>query len=141
MERIIVGVDGSDSSRQALQWAVREARIREAELEVVMAWRPPFVSGYPYAGIPFDPSEFERGARRSLDELVDAMDVTGIPKVERKLTLGDAAVTLLDAAKDADLLVVGSRGRGGFTGLLLGSVSHHLAHHSPCPLVVVPHLE
>lgn len=138
MEQIIVGVDGSQQSHRALQWAAEEARQRQAALQVVMTWRTPVVAGYAYVGPAFDPSVFERDARKTLDELVDGVDMTGIPQVDRILTLGDAAVTLLTASKDADLLIVGSRGLGGFAGLLLGSVSHHLAHHATCPLVIIP---
>ena len=138
MEQIIVGVDGSQPSREALRWAADEARLRQASLQVIMTWHTPFVGGHPYVGPAFEPSVFERDARKTLDELVDAVDTTGIPQVDRILTLGDAAASLLTASKDADLLVVGSRGLGGFAGLLLGSVSHHLAHHATCPLVIIP---
>lgn len=138
MEQIIVGVDGSQPSREALRWAAREAQLRQASLQVLMTWHTPYVAGYPYVGPAFEPAVFEQDARKTLDELVDEVDTTGIPQVERILTMGDAAVTLLTASKDADLLVVGSRGLGGFTGLLLGSVSHHLAHHATCPLVILP---
>jgi nucleotide-binding universal stress UspA family protein len=138
MEQIIVGIDGSQASREALRWAAQEARLRQASLQVVMAWHTPYVTGYPYVAGAFDPALFEREARKTLDELVDELDTVGIPEVERVLGMGDAAVLLLTASKDADLLVVGSRGLGGFAGLMLGSVGHHLAHHATCPLVIVP---
>jgi nucleotide-binding universal stress UspA family protein len=138
MEQIIVGVDGSQPSREALRWAAEEARVRHASLQVVMSWHVPYVGSYPYVGTAFDPALFERDARQTLDELVDATATAGVPNVERVLVMGDAASALLTASKDADLLVVGSRGLGGFAGLLLGSVSHHLAHHATCPLVIIP---
>lgn len=138
MDQIIVGVDGSQPSREALTWAAQEARLRQASLQVIMTWQTSYLGGYPYVGPTFEPSVSEQHARKTLNELVDAVDTTGIPQVDRILTLGDAAFTLLTASKDADLLVVGSRGLGGFAGLLLGSVSHHLAHNVTCPLVIVP---
>lgn len=136
--RIIVGVDGSNTSRRALRWAAEEARLRQAPLQVVMTWHTPYVGGLPYAGTGFDPSILERDARKTLDEVVDGVDKTDIPRVDRTLKLGDAATSLLTTAKDASLLVVGSRGLGGFTGLLLGSVSHHVAHHATGPVVFIP---
>jgi nucleotide-binding universal stress UspA family protein len=133
MERIVVGVDGSDTARRALSWAVAEARLRGATLEVM-----PYIAGYPYAGVGFDPATFEKDAQTTLDSIVDGTDTSGVPQVERTLAVGDAASALLSRAADADLVVVGSRGLGGFTGLLLGSVSHHVTHHATCPVVVVP---
>lgn len=139
VERIIVGVDGSETSRRALRWAVEEARLRQASLEVVLAWHPPYVGGYPYTGTLIDPTVFEDAARQTLDEVVDGVDTSGLPQpVERVQCLGDAASAILETAKGADLVVLGSRGLGGFTGLLLGSVSHHVAHHATCPVVIVP---
>jgi nucleotide-binding universal stress UspA family protein len=138
MERIVVGVDGSDTARRALNWAVAEARLRQAALEVVLAWHMPYIAGYPYAGVGFDPATFEKDAQTTLDSIVDGTDTTGVPQVARTLAVGDAASALLDRSADADLVVVGSRGHGGFAGLLLGSVSHHVTHHATCPVVVVP---
>ncbi len=138
MERIVVGVDGSETAERALAWAVEEARLRGATLEVVLAWHLPYVAGYPYAGVGFDANAFERDSREALDKIVDRIDTDGIPEVVRTLRPGDAASALLDAGTEADLIVVGSRGLGGFSGLLLGSVSHHVTHHATCPVVVVP---
>lgn len=138
MDEIVVGVDGSLASREALHWAVREARVRQANLQVILSWRMPYITGFPYTGPVFDPAVFEQDARTTLDDLLEQVDTTGIPQVDRIVTMGEPAVTLLSASKDADLLVVGSRGLGGFAELLLGSVSHHLAHHATCPLVVIP---
>jgi nucleotide-binding universal stress UspA family protein len=138
-ERVVVGIDGSDTSRAALRWAVGEARLRQASLDVVLAWHLPYVGGYPYTGASFDPGYLEEGARTTLDEFVDGTDTTGLPRPpDRILSLGDPASALVDIADGADLVVVGSRGLGGFTGLLLGSVSHHVAHHAPCPVVIIP---
>ena len=137
MERIVVGVDGSQSSRDALRWAVDEARRRNAALEAVYAWHQPFVIGYEYMG-EMNIGGFEDEAQQLLDAAVGEVDTTGVPSVERILVAGGAAESLVEAAKGAALLVVGSRGRGGFSGLLLGSVSHQAAHHAPCPVVIIP---
>ena len=138
MEQIIVGVDGSQPSREALRWAVDEARLRQGSLQVIMTWHTPFIGGHPYVGPTFEPSVFERDARKTLDELVDAVDTTGIPNVDRNLMLGDAAARCSPPPRtqtsSSSVLVVS----GGFAGLLLGSVSHHLAHHATCPLVIIP---
>lgn len=140
MKRIVVGIDGSETARRSLRWAAEEARLRQASLEVVHAWHMPYVGGYPYTTTaPFDPTIFEDAARTTLDAAVDSLDTTGLAHhVERILVSGGAASAILEAAKGADLVVVGSRGLGGFTGLLLGSVSHQVAHHATCPVVIVP---
>jgi nucleotide-binding universal stress UspA family protein len=138
-QRIVVGIDGSEGSELALEWAVDEARRRHAILDAVTAWQPPYVSGYPVTTGTFDPRRLEEGAREILDHAVDSVDARGLPEpIGRFVNLGSAATTLIEAAKGADLLVVGTRGRGGFTGLLLGSVSQQVAHHAPCPVVIVP---
>jgi nucleotide-binding universal stress UspA family protein len=137
-ERIVVGVDGSEPSGRALRWAVDEARARSATVEVVHAWHVPYSMSFATALM--EASAFEDAARRLLDQTVD-MAVGGIDDVamERVLVPGSAVDVLLGAAKSADLVVVGGRGVGGFRGLLLGSVSHQVAHHSLCPVVVVQH--
>jgi nucleotide-binding universal stress UspA family protein len=139
MGRIVVGVDGSQVSQRALQWAVDEARLWQASLEVVHVWHMPYVGEFPYVGAGFNPATLEETAQRVLDEMVVRVDTTGLPRpVDRILVCGNAASVLLESAKGADLVVVGSRGLGGFAGLLLGSVSHHVAHHATCPVVIVP---
>lgn len=139
VERIVVGIDGSDTSGHALTWAVEEACLRQASLEVVHAWHVPYVGGYLYTAGALDPTAFEDAARSTLEAAIDGIDTTGLAHpAKRILTNGGAASALLDAAKGADLVVVGSRGLGGFGGLLLGSVSHQVAHHATCPVVVVP---
>ena len=138
-ERIVAGVDGSDTARQALRWAVEEARVRGAALEAVSAWHVPYVGDYPYTSALFDPTLFEEEGRRVLDGVVDSIDTSGLAHpVKRTLAGGGAAASLLHAAEGASLVVVGSRGLGGFKGLVLGSVSHQVAHRAPCPVVVVP---
>ncbi|CAB4614660.1 unannotated protein [freshwater metagenome] len=140
MNKIVVGVDSSKGSRAALRWAHREAVIRSCELEVVMVWQFPITTTLPAFGAMPAPEDFSEETERAL---VSAIAEEGIVATdEAPVTIlvaeGAAAAALLDAAKDADLLVVGSRGHGGFAGLLLGSVSQQCVTHAPCPVVVVP---
>ena len=137
MERIVVGIDGSQAAREALRWAVDEAHRRNATVEAVYAWHQPFIAGYMMEG-ELDLGHYEEEAQKVLDTTVDAVTNGGDVAIERKLVAGSAAGVLVDEAKGAALLVVGSRGRGGFTGLLLGSVSQQAAHHAPCPVVIIP---
>ena len=137
-ERIVVGVDGSGPSRLALRWALDEASLRQAAVEVVHAWSSPLATAPPFVVVPFDPRGLEQAARQQLDALVDSVDGTGQPiPVKRILANGSAGGAILNVAKGADLIVMGARGLGGFLGLLLGSVSQQVAHHARCPLVVV----
>jgi nucleotide-binding universal stress UspA family protein len=138
MKRIVVGVDGSAPSVAALRWALDEARAHGAEVVAVTSWEMPYAAAGEaglYVGAWSDDLAAE--AQRRLDEVVDAMDTTSV-KVHRVLEYGRPAQTLLDHAATADLLVVGARGRGGFTGLLLGSVSQQCVTHAVCPTVVIP---
>jgi nucleotide-binding universal stress UspA family protein len=137
MERIVVGVDGSEGAQRSLHWALTEARLRHARVDVVHAWHFPYSVGAPYVPLATNDFNFEDDARVILDHALDAEDTTGV-EVNRLLACGPAVPMLLEAAKGAELLVVGSRGRGGFTGLLLGSVSQQVLHHAPCPVVVIP---
>jgi nucleotide-binding universal stress UspA family protein len=136
---IVVGVDGSSGSEHALQWAVDDAHVRHLDVDVVHAWSQP-VSVYP-ADLYAEPDAHRvAGARLLAHALatVDDADADAGPRVASRLVHEDAASALLEAAVDAELLVVGTRGRGGFTGLLLGSVSRTCLHLAPVPLVVVP---
>ena len=141
MERIVVGIDGSETSQRALRWALDEARLRHATVEVVHAWHQPYTAGYADGyGVPtVDPTIDSDAARQTIDRAVEAEDVTGLPAPVARIVACDGAANLiLTTAKGADLVVIGSRCRGGFAGLLLGSVSHQVAHHSPCPAIIVP---
>jgi nucleotide-binding universal stress UspA family protein len=137
--RIVVGVDGSEHARRALRWALDEARLRHATVEAVHAWR--WTPAGDLGGLALPVTALEgveaAAARETLDDALAAEPAGDVP-LERRLVSGAAAHALLDAAKGADLLVVGSRGHGGFTGLLLGSVSQQVSHHAPCPVVIVP---
>jgi nucleotide-binding universal stress UspA family protein len=137
-ERIVVGVDGSPDSHDALRWAVAEARVRGATLHLIHAWQPAIVGGNSFLPVPAETDAMAELATRHLESALGAEDTTGLT-VEAVEQCGPAAGVLLDAAADASLVVVGSRGRGGFAGLLLGSVSQQVARHAPCPVVVVRH--
>jgi nucleotide-binding universal stress UspA family protein len=137
MARIAVGVDGSGGARAALAWAVEEARLRGAELDVVHAWHVPYVGSEAYAMVTIDQDALEEGARATLDEMLAEVDTEGV-SITKRIVTGPASTALLEAGEGADLLVVGSRGRGGFAGLLLGSVSQQVIHHTNRPVVVVP---
>lgn len=143
---IVVGVDGSDPSRKAVHWALNEAAVRGAKLVAVHAW------AY-YPSLPSDSldpmlmtPDFNETLGRDADRFVQreverlraeagAEDV----EIEARAVEGPAASVLVEVAKDAQMLVLGTRGHGGFSGLLLGSVSQQVSHHAPCPLVLVPH--
>ena len=141
-ERIVVGVDGSTHAQRALAWAVDAACQRGATVDVVHAWHyPPWgppphgAPGLTYANF----QRFEELSRDVLDHAVEQVDVSGLARrPERVLVCGGAARAVLDTAKGADLVVVGARGQGGFSRLLLGSVSHQVATHAECPVVVIP---
>lgn len=138
MKRIVVGVDGSPPSVAALRWALAEAAAHGAELEALAAWEMPLAAAGEagvYVGAWSDDLAAE--AQRRLDGVIDAMDTAPV-KVHRVVEYGPAARALLERAEGADLLVVGARGRGGFTGLLLGSVSQQCVTHAVCPTVVIP---
>lgn len=140
--RIVVGVDGSDGARAALAWALDEARLRRASVDLVHAWHAPapVVPG-PYGAAPAVDDEMADSARvaaeKVLEHQLQAADTAGV-EVEPLLPSASASDALIDIARGADLLVVGTRGRGGFAGLLLGSVSQQISHHAPCPVVIVP---
>lgn len=134
---VVVGVDASATARRALDWAIDEARARGAVLRVVHAWTAPFVGGYPFSGATFDQRLVEDGARELLDDVVAGADVSGL-KVEKVLAYGTGGSALLEEGRGASVVVVGSRGLGGFTRWLLGSVSHQIVHHAPGTVVVVP---
>ena len=137
MSAVIVGVDGSDQSMDALQFAATEARLRQVPLRVVHAFTIP-VTGSWTAGAVVDPEPFERNARHLVDGALTAVgsDLEGI-EVEPIVEVGGAVTAILERSSNDDLVVVGSRGRGGFKGLLLGSVSQQVVLHAPCPVVVV----
>ena len=130
--RVIVGVDGSESSKEALLWAAEYAAATGAPLEALTVWDMPITFGWVASLEEDDP---EQGALDALEALV--RDVLGEDaRVATKVERGHAAFVLVTASKRAGLLVVGSRGRGGFTGMLIGSVSQYCVQHASCPVVV-----
>jgi nucleotide-binding universal stress UspA family protein len=139
MSEIVVGVDGSDASAAALHWAVEEARLRGTTLRVVHT-RTRLVESAPMGMPMLVDGNLVESLRSAAEEIVDRMvseaRVSGV-EVRRDVIEDGAAQTLVDAATGADLLVVGSRGHGGFVGLLLGSVSQQCAHHASCPVMIV----
>lgn len=132
---IVVGVDGSDSSRRALVWALDEARDRHLQLLLVEVVDLGLAAASPYSGGAF--AELREAGSMALDQEVAFARDRGVP-VEGRLELATPANALVEASKGAALLVVGSRGRGGLTGMLLGSVSTACVHHAHCPVVVIP---
>jgi nucleotide-binding universal stress UspA family protein len=133
--RIVVGVDGSPASRGALQWANRQAALTGAVVEAVTAWQyPATYGGFPVADAGID---WQANAQTVQDIAVKEALEGDSGAVVRRVVEGHSAGVLLDAAVGAELLVVGSRGHGGFTGMLLGSVSEHVVAHAPCAVVVL----
>jgi nucleotide-binding universal stress UspA family protein len=147
---VVVGIDGSAGAREALRWAAAEARLRQTGLRVVNAWTFGFAGaggggyGYPYIGGSADTlpgtsfNDLNQAAEALLDqEIADVgVEAEGL-EIEREVVEGGPVEALVMAVTGRDLLVVGSRGHGGFAGLLLGSVSQQCAHHAPCPVVIV----
>lgn len=141
MHTIVVGVDGSEGSLKALRFALEEARRRGGEIKAVNAWHIPAIAyEVGWTAAPLDLGEFSSLAEESLKSSLEAVDAAGsgvaVTQVVRE---GQAAEVLCAEAGGADLLVVGSRGLGGFRGLLLGSVSQQCSAHAPCPVVIIPH--
>jgi nucleotide-binding universal stress UspA family protein len=136
---IVVGVDGSDSSKAALRWAVREAELTGSPVEAVIAWQyPPMIGGFGLGPASAMALNFDEIAAKTLaDSVAEVIDPAAPVRIATAVTQGHPAQVLLRAADGADLLVVGSRGHGGFTGALLGSVSQYCALHAPCPLIIV----
>ena len=130
---IVAGVDGSPCSLEALRWAARQAELTGAELQAVMAWTLPEIYSY-------TPRDFEGEARKALEEgITQALGPEPRVPVIAQVVQGSPARALIDASRHAALLVVGSRGHGGFAGMLLGSVSEHCVSHAECSVVVVRH--
>jgi nucleotide-binding universal stress UspA family protein len=139
--RIVVGVDGSDSALAALRWAIDEAQLTNQQLEVVAVWQPSDAYDA-LTGVAIRSAQDMEAARRAdIDTMLSVADPTGLRSsmnVEPRVRSGNAAEELLRASTGASMLVVGARGRDGFVGLLLGSVATAVTHHSSCPVVVVP---
>jgi nucleotide-binding universal stress UspA family protein len=133
---IVVGLDGSKASEKALAWAAEEARLRGATLKLVHAWHIPAMAYAAYA-VPVDPSEVSKAAAKLVEDVAQRVlgDGPGL-QVLKEVAEGPPAEVLVNASKGAEMVVVGSRGFGGFTGLLLGSVSAQVAHRAHCPVTI-----
>lgn len=139
--RIVVGMDGSQNSHEALQWALAQAKLTGADVEIFNVWHEPLTA----AGELMDPLPVmemcEESARESVDAWVADARVPDGVTLTGTAAHGDASHILAQEGETADLVVIGSRGVGGFAGLLLGSVSRNVVHLSPCTVVVIPHTE
>jgi nucleotide-binding universal stress UspA family protein len=149
---VVVGVDGSAGAKAALRWAIAEARLRQARLRAVHVWTPDYAAGYlgggyasmggGYGYLGADAADYVSGMRQAAEEMLErvmaemAVEAEGVA-IDRAVIEGVAARVLVEATGPDDLLVVGSRGHGGFAGLLLGSVGQQCAHHARCPVVIV----
>ncbi|MFD7921278.1 universal stress protein [Streptomyces sp. NPDC059740] len=136
---IVVGVDGSHSSQAALRWAVRQGELTGSPVHAVLAWEMPAMLGsIGWVPGPVNMKEMESGARETLGNAIrEALGDQGGVALRTTVAYGTAPAVLLDAARDASLLVVGNRGHGGFAEALLGSVGQHCTQHATCPVVVV----
>ncbi len=135
-DRIVVGVDGSVSSKAALAWAIRQAKLTGAVVEAVIAWNYPGTSGYPAPAA--DNTNYEELAARVVtDAIAEVAGSAGPVEIRPEVVQGNPAAALLAASAGAGLLVVGSRGHGGFIEALLGSVSQHCVQHAACPVVII----
>ena len=138
--RSVVGIDGSDPARATLEWAAKEAELRGAKLEIVGAWAFPMYVD-PMGGAFPMPGMYEKteANEREMIEAEVAKVLGPNPNIAYEIMVrcGSTATELLAAAEGADLLVIGSRGRGGFASLLLGSTALQCIHHATCPVTVV----
>lgn len=137
---IVVGVDGSPHAERALRWALEEAKLRGTDVLALYVWSmpaPPPELGF-YSETLQDPVAYRDGAERLLEGIIAAAteDAAGV-RLEHRAVQGSPADELVHASKGAELLVVGSRGHGAVSSLLLGSVSHQCVHSAACPVVVV----
>lgn len=133
-QTIVAGIDGSASSINALQWAVRQAQLTGSGVQAVMAWQ------YPRGVVPAVPEDLdlEAESRRALEgAIAEALSGAGAVQVTRAVEEGEPGQTLVRRSMDASLLVVGSRGRGAIVGALIGSVSQYCVTHAHCPVVVL----
>jgi nucleotide-binding universal stress UspA family protein len=141
--RIVVGIDGSSGADAALAWAIEEARLCDAKIDVIHAWQePPAVTPAAEATAHDLAALMGHAAERSLEAAIRRAVPEGFAghsvHMRTWVAHGPAGPVLVEAAKDADLLVVGTRGLGAVGRLVLGSISHYCLHHADCPVVVIP---
>jgi nucleotide-binding universal stress UspA family protein len=142
MSGIVVGIDGSHNASRALEWAMAEAATRKAHLTVLTVHSVPasYWTGAPVM-LPGDEdkvAEIRKAAESAVAATASKLGAGQPESVTVSAVNGFPAQALVDASKDSDLLVVGARGGGGFSALMLGSVSNQVVHHSACPVVVIP---
>lgn len=130
----MVGVDGSAQSRAALDWAVEEATLRKGQVLALAAWNFPYVSDA--LGQAWDYEGFQSDAQAILEEELARVGNRGV-EITGRMVQGNPASALVEASREAELVAVGSRGHGGFTGLMLGSVSTQTVRHAHCPVLVI----
>jgi len=137
VNRIVIGVDGSEGSRRALRWAAEEAALRSATLEVIHTYEP--VQNVTSLASAAQAETLFRAAGEAAREVLDSMsvEVEGVEVRRHAIESLNPAETLVERSKGAEMLVVSSRGRGSFRSLLLGSVSQQCAHHATCPVVII----
>ena len=138
---IVVGIDGSDGAGRALRFAAEEATLRGTDLRIVAVWNIPAAFYASEAMAPTVPDDLFEGPMRETAERQAAECLAGYPDLETQLIIGEGTPSqvLIEESQAAELLVVGSRGLGGFRGLMLGSVGQQCAHYAKCPVVIVPH--
>jgi nucleotide-binding universal stress UspA family protein len=139
MAKIVVGIDGSPASEAALRWALEEAELRRLPITAIYAYEYPIVSTTSQALHLLEKgfAEYRAAAERVLDEVLNEVAANASVQPESVVMEGPPAAALIEAAGEDDLLVVGSRGHGGFAGLMLGSVSEQCARHARSPVVIV----
>jgi nucleotide-binding universal stress UspA family protein len=136
MGRLVVGIDSSADSARALRWALDEAALRGAEVELVHAYPTPEIVALPaIVTMPTD-DELRAGAEEIVRKTLAEVGGPGDVPVTTTVRPGGSARVLCEVAEGAELLVVGARGLGGFRGLLLGSVSQQVVAHAPCPVLI-----
>jgi nucleotide-binding universal stress UspA family protein len=138
MAKIVVGIDGSETSKSALRWAIAHAAPGDAVV-ALHAWSVPMPVAVPFDAVTISEGALESAAHQLLDRVVDEVVHDGDFPVEKRVAHRGAGEALVRASGDADLLVVGSRGYGAVRGLLLGSTGQYCASHARCPVVVIPH--
>jgi nucleotide-binding universal stress UspA family protein len=144
MSGIIVGVDGSGHSQRALEWAMKEAAIRHTPLTVLTvheAIRGYYTSVVVYPDDPARTAEAQKAAQAEADQVLAGLDGLRPESVTVKAVHGFPVEELVNAGRDADMIVLGSRGAGGFTRLLMGSTAGQVVQHAHCPVLIVPPAE
>lgn len=140
--RIVVGTDGSAAAQNAIEWAARESTTHGATLDIIHTWSIPLlVDPIGMSMFSFPVEDFSRAAEHVLKDAMAFAKTMTKTEVTGRVAQGPAANVLIEESRSADLVVVGSRGHGGFIGLMLGSVAQQVATHSRCPVVVVPNID